>query len=69
MEWVPDGVDGWRWELRVKSSQFLYEGKVLKMGMETEAWHADSNRTVKFKSMKEAAEWLVKRVTTGTGVQ
>jgi hypothetical protein len=37
------------------------------MFVEAELWSTDEYVTKKTSTMKEAAEWLVKKVTTGTG--
>lgn len=63
--WWPNGV---RWELVTKKT---VEGRVFRIaGGEVEvcSFGADSEHT-RFSTMKEAAEWLVKKVTTGTGAQ
>lgn len=64
LHWVPDGIDGWRWELRSASSPHNYEGKVLRYSVDwIEAWHPTTNTAHRFVSMRAAARWLVGEVT------
>jgi hypothetical protein len=70
LRWVADSQTGWRWVLNDNRTTFRYEGKVYSWGNYIfEAWHAESNYFQRFSTMKEAAEWLVKKVTSGTGAQ
>jgi hypothetical protein len=70
MRWIAtEGFEnGSRWDL-FDGQRVL--GRVFRCvpEMEVDVVHYDSQADFsgRFKTMKEAAEWLVKRVTTGTG--
>lgn len=76
MKWVPSRgwSEGQRWELRNCEDE-LPVGRVLVLN-EQHAFEAslfaewiynDTRQT--FKTMKEAAEWLIKKATSGTGAK
>jgi hypothetical protein len=72
MEWIPSfgWPDGGRWVLT--DGKGGTHGRVIRlhsmdMFVEAELWSTDEYVTKKTSTMKEAAEWLVKKVTTGTG--
>jgi hypothetical protein len=68
MKWVPSiGYNGHRWQLH--ASDGIIEGRILKINgrfeVSTFVGEMDDQR---FSTMKEAAEWLVKKaITRGTG--
>jgi hypothetical protein len=64
--WWPNGV---RWELAEPGKKYAL-GRVLSYPERNRVSVIDyiSNEHNEFDTMKEAAEWLVKKVTNGTGV-
>jgi hypothetical protein len=72
MEWIPSfgWPDGNRWVLT--DGKYGTHGRVIRFHpfdtfVEAEFWSSDEYVAKKAATMKEAAEWLVKKVTTGTG--
>jgi hypothetical protein len=71
MKWRVDDcwANGERWELAEPGEKYAL-GRVLSYPERNRVSVIDyiSNEHNEFDTMKEAAQWLVKRVTTGTGV-
>lgn len=71
MKWVPTWADGRRWYLVSQDGEV--KGRVVvfchQNGIVDAAAFLDEHDESYFETMKEAAAWLVKKVTNGTGVQ
>jgi hypothetical protein len=69
MRWVPTWDDGRRWHLESPTGDI--EGRIVKFsykpGTVDAASFGEDHDEASFRTMKEAAQWLVKKVTTGTG--